>query len=121
MFRLALLWQLMAAAVAIVLVSECADAQTSYPMLMGLSPVAAQRGRTSEHVLESRYTMFGADRVIVTGEGVSAEVVSPMKPDKDGKEPSLTKITLRVSVAEDALPGVRDVESVEAPQLAPAP
>ncbi|MEZ6127025.1 MAG: hypothetical protein R3C49_28235 [Planctomycetaceae bacterium] len=44
-----------------------------------------------------------------------------MKPDKDGKEPSLTKITLRVSVAEDALPGVRDVESVEAPQLAPAP
>lgn len=85
-----------------------ASAQTSYPMLMSLSPVAAQVGRSSEHEVASRYDMFGADRVLVTGEGVSAEVVTPMKPGKDGKNPTLTKIKLRFTVAADATPGVRD-------------
>ena len=85
-----------------------ASAQTSYPMLMSLSPVAAQVGQTSEHTLESRYSMFGAYKVLVTGEGVTGEVTTKMELDKDGKEPSLTKIKLAFTVAEDALPGVRD-------------
>ncbi|MCA9064076.1 MAG: PPC domain-containing protein, partial [Planctomycetaceae bacterium] len=89
-----------------------ARAQTSYPMLMALTPVAAQTGQASEHSLTSRYSMFGAYRVLVTGDGVTGEVVTPMELDKDGKEPSLTTIKLRFTVAEDALPGVRDFRIV---------
>lgn len=89
-----------------------AIAQTSWPMLMSLSPVAAQVGTTSEHTLESRYSLFGACDVLVTGDGVSAEVVTPMELDKDGKEPSLTKIGLRWTVDKDALPGVREFRVV---------
>ena len=88
-----------------------ACAQTSYPMIMSLSPVAAQVGKTSEHTLESRYSMFGAYKVFVTGDGVTAAVVTKMELDKDGKEPSLTKIKLNFTVTEDATPGVRDFRS----------
>ena len=100
------------AAIAAVLLPAVCDAQTSYPMLMSLSPVAAQVGQTSEHVLESRYSMFGAYQVLVTGEGVAGEVVTPMELGKDGKEPSLTRITLRFVVSNDAMPGVRDFRVV---------
>lgn len=90
------------------IVSGRAAAQTSYPMIMSVSPVAAQTGTSSEHTVESRYSMFGAYRVFVTGEGVSGEVVTPMELGKDGKAPSLTKIKVKFTVAPDALPGVRD-------------
>jgi hypothetical protein len=83
-------------------------AQSSYPMIMSLSPAAAQVGTTSEHVVESRYSMYGAYQVLVTGDGVTGEVVTPMEPDKDGKEPSLTRITVRFTVTDDAMPGIRD-------------
>ncbi len=92
--------------------ASTACAQTSYPMIMSLTPVAAQIGTTSEHTLESRYSMFGAYKVFVTGDGVTANVVTKMELDKDGKEPSLTKIKLNFSVAEDAMPGVRDFRIV---------
>ena len=88
------------------------SAQTSYPMIMSLSPVAAQVGQTSEHTLESRYSMFGAYQVLVTGDGVTGEISTKMELDKDGKEPSLTKITLTFVVAENALSGVRDFRIV---------
>lgn len=86
--------------------------QTSYPMLMGVSPVAAQIGQSSEHNLSSRYSMFGANQVLVSGNGVTGEVVTPMEPGKDGKEPSLTQIKLKFTVAPDAVPGVRDFRIV---------
>ena len=82
------------------------NAQTSYPMLMSLKPVAAQVGQSSEHTLKSRYTMFGAYDVVVTGEGVSGEVVPPEV--KEGEKPNLQEIKICFSVASDALPGVRD-------------
>ena len=88
--------------------ASSARAQTSYPMIMSVSPVAAQTGQTSEHTLESRYSMFGAYQVLVGGPGVTAEISTKMELDKDGKEPSLTKIKLNFTVAADALPGVRD-------------
>ena len=77
-------------------------AQTSYPMLMSLKPVAAQVGQTSEHTVTSRYNLFGAYQVLVSGTGVTAEVV-PVKKSKDGKEPSLTSLKLKFTVAPDAL------------------
>jgi hypothetical protein len=77
-------------------------------MLMSLSPTAAQVGQSSEHTLESRYSMFGASQVLVSGEGVAGEIITPMELGQDGKPPALTQIKLKFAVAADALPGVRD-------------
>lgn len=85
------------------------QAQSSYPMLMSIEPSAAQVGQSSEHVIHSRYSMFGAYEVLVTGEGVTGEIVTPMELDKEGNTPSLTKITVRFTVEPDAPEGVRDV------------
>ena len=85
-----------------------ANAQTSYPMLMSLKPSAARTGQTSEHELESRYSMFGAYQMLVTGEGVTGEIVTPMELDAEGNAPNLQKINIRFIVAADAQPGVRD-------------
>ena len=92
----------------VALTASTAHAQRSYPMLMNLSPTAAQLGETSEHTVESRYSMFGANQVLVSGDGVTGEVVTPMELDKDGKEPALTEIKLKFTVAAEAMPGVRD-------------
>ncbi len=89
--------------------SGIAVGQTSYPMLMSLKPVAAQQGQTSEHTINSRYSMFGADQVLVSGTGVTGEIVHPevKEGDKD-KTPNLQTMKIKFTVAPDALPGVRD-------------
>ncbi len=92
----------------LVLAGQTASAQRSYPMLMNLSPTAVQVGQSSEHTVESRYSMFGVNQVLVSGDGVSGEVITPMELDKDGKEPALTQIKLKLTVAQDAMTGVRD-------------
>src|SRR5688572_8546035 len=81
-------------------------AQTSYPMLMSLNPVAAQTGQTTEHTLKSRYSMRGAFDVLITGTGVKGEVVLP--EGKSGGKSNLEELTVRFIVAADAQPGVRD-------------
>lgn len=90
------------------LITKVGFAQTSYPMLMKLEPVAVQLGQSSEHELESRYSMFGFYQVLITGSGVTGEVITPMELDKNGKEPSLTKIKVRFTATSDAAEGVRD-------------
>ncbi len=86
-----------------------AGAQTSYPMLMGLEPVAAQAGATTEHTIQSRYSMYGAYQVLVTGEDVTGEIVHPeFKEEDKAKPPNLQEMKVRFTVAPDALPGVRD-------------
>ncbi|MAG94374.1 MAG: hypothetical protein CMJ48_11580 [Planctomycetaceae bacterium] len=84
-----------------------AFAQTSYPMLMSLKPTAAQVGQTSEHTISSRYSMYGADRVLVSGAGVTGEIVHPEKK-ADTKPPSLTTMKVKFTVEPGALPGVRE-------------
>lgn len=83
-------------------------AQTAYPMLMSLHPNSAQVGQTSEHELESRYNMHGATEVLITGEGVTGEIATPMELKEGQAKPNLQKIKLKFQVADDALPGVRD-------------
>ena len=96
-------------------------AQTSYPMLQITSPVAAQVGTTSEHVVTSQANMFGATQVIVQGTGVTAEVVPPeIKPieAKEGESPpppDVRKLTLKFTVAPEARLGARDFRLI-APQ-----
>lgn len=80
-------------------------------MLMAVKPAAAQAGATSEHVVESRHSLRGAFQVLVSGEGVTGEVVPPeateeIKPGQ--KPPDLLQIKVKFTVAADALPGVRE-------------
>ena len=96
-------------------VASVASAQTSYPMLMSLKPVAVQVGTSAECEVQSRYTMLGAYQVVVSGTGVTGEVVPPEMPKegtpalKPGEKPKeLLKLKLKFTVAADALPGVRE-------------
>lgn len=84
-----------------------AVAQTSYPMVMSLQPVAAQVGQTSEHTVHSRYSLFGAYQVLVSGEGVTGEVIPPTVKDGD-KQPNVQALKIQFTVAADAQPGVRE-------------
>ena len=62
-------------------------AQTSYPMLMTLQPVAIQVGTSADMVVKSRSSMWGANKVMVSGNGVTGEVVHPDPPEsKEGEE-----------------------------------
>lgn len=81
--------------------------QQSYPMVMSLHPAAAQIGATTEHTVHSRYSMYGATEVYVSGEGVVGEVALP-EVKEGAKPPNLQAMTIRFHVAPDAQPGVRD-------------
>jgi hypothetical protein len=87
-----------------------AHAQTAYPMLMSVRPVAVQVGTTAEVTVSSRYNMLGAYQVLIGGQGVSGEVVPPeMKAEEAAKKPAVEKLKVKIAAAVDALPGVRDV------------
>jgi len=109
------------AAIVLVATATQTHAQTAYPMLMSVRPVAVQAGTTAEVTVSSRYTMFGAYQALVSGEGVAAEVVPPEvkepegKPEELPKKPTVEKLKLRITAAADALPGIRDVR-VATPQ-----
>lgn len=87
-----------------------AVAQTSYPMVMSLKPVAVQVGTTSECEVQSRYSLLGTHHVFFSGEGLTAEIVPPDVPEsKPGEKPKeVTKLKLKITASPDALPGVRE-------------
>ena len=88
-----------------------AQTNNSYPMLMSLKPTAAQIGQSTEHELNARYNLAGATQVLVTGEGVTGEVVpnDQEKPeDRTKKDVMGSKCKLRFTVSSSATPGVRD-------------
>jgi hypothetical protein len=102
------MWRSLAAAGAgLFVIGAAASAQVAYPMIMDLQPVAVQIGTTSECTVQSRYTMFGAHQVFITGSGVSADIVPPT--EEEAKKPqNLTRMKLKITVEPDALPGVRE-------------
>lgn len=99
----------LAAAIALA-APRAAFAQSSYPMVMSLSPLAVQQGQTTECEVSARYNLYGAYRVFVTGEGVTAEVVPQIKPGDPlpEKKPDSPKIKVRFTATPDALLGVRE-------------
>ena len=105
--------RLLVIAVSLVFVSSKAHAQTAFPMLMSLKPVAVQIGTTSEVTVNSRYSMHSAESVLVTGGGVLAEVVPP-EVKKEDKTPNVVALKIKISVAPNALPGVRDLRVLTA-------
>ena len=53
-----------------------ASAQTAYPMLMSLRPVAVQAGQTAEVIVSTRYNLYGAYQVLISGEGVPDDLAA---------------------------------------------
>ncbi|MBI1901536.1 MAG: PPC domain-containing protein [Planctomycetia bacterium] len=95
------------AVLALLVASSVAEAQTSYPMLMSAKPIAVQQGQTAEITVQSRYNLFGAYQVLVTGEGVAGEPVLP-EVKQGEKPPTLTQLKIKFTAAAEALPGVRE-------------
>jgi hypothetical protein len=94
---------------------------SSYPMIMGIKPVAIQVGTTAELTVQARYSMDGSYRVLVSGTGVTGEVTdSRSKPAISSKKKkptvkrskrnaALESIKVRFRAEKDALPGIRDI------------
>jgi Bacterial pre-peptidase C-terminal domain len=101
-----------AAVLLLLLMPAAAAAQTSFPMVTHVTPVAVQRGTTAEVTVECRTSsLAGAYKVMFEGAGVSAEVIAPKEPPKaDPKSPvpTVASLKLKVKVAADATPGVRE-------------
>lgn len=99
-------------ALLVLLAPAMVSAQTSFPMVTYASPTAVQRGTTAEvAVFAQASSLHGAYKVIFDGAGVSAEVL----PAKDAKAadpkagvPLVPSVKLKVTVAADAAPGVRE-------------
>src|SRR5260370_27798821 len=89
-----------------------AAAQTSFPMVTHVTPVAVQRGTSAEVTVECRTSsLAGAYKVLVEGTGVAAEVIPGKEPPKpaDPKTPlpNVLSCKLKVTVAADAATGAR--------------
>src|SRR6516162_5741496 len=84
-------------------------AQTSYPMITHTTPVAVQRGKTTEVTVEGRMNFAGAYQTLFEGTGIRAEIVPP-SPVKNApaKKPIVTQVKLKVTAAADASMGVRE-------------
>jgi hypothetical protein len=81
-----------------------AAAQTSYPMVTHVTPVAVQRGKTGDVTVQGQMNFAGAYKVLFEGAGLAAEVV----PDAAGQKPPVRSVKLKVAVAADAPLGVRE-------------
>src|SRR5262245_53534928 len=66
-----------------------AAAQTSFPMVTHVTPVAVQRGTTAEVTVDCRTSsLSGAYKVLVEGDGVAIEPLPPKEaPKVDPKSP----------------------------------
>jgi len=94
------------------LVPAVASAQTSFPMLTYTSPVAVQRGTTSEVTVTCQTSsLAGAYRVLFDSVGVTAAPIPTKEtPKVDPKMPvpSVPSVKLAVTVAADARLGVHE-------------
>ena len=85
--------------------------QSSYPMLMGLKPLAAQIGQTTEHEVNAPLQPLRRQPGLCQRAGVTGEVRRRRESSRANrrreKKPELPKIKLRFTVAADAVPGAR--------------
>ncbi|MEZ6090078.1 MAG: pre-peptidase C-terminal domain-containing protein [Pirellulaceae bacterium] len=81
-------------------------------MLMSVKPVATAVADDTEHVIESRYDLHDAYEVHVSGAGVTAQIIRQTTAGEEkAKDAKVVpnQLTVRFSVADDALPGVREL------------
>jgi hypothetical protein len=103
-------WLLAVAALAI---TGQATAQTSYPMITHVTPVAVQAGQTTEVTVAGQMNFFGVYKAIFEGTGITAEVVDKLAARPAGAPtPQVRSVKLRLTVAADAAPGVREFRLV---------
>src|SRR5262245_65176064 len=93
--------------------ASSATAQISFPMVTHVSPVAVQRGTTTEVTVECRTSsLAGAYKVLVESAGVTAEIVTgkeaPKAADPKAPPPVAPSCKLTVTVTNDAAVGVRE-------------
>src|SRR5262245_809756 len=88
------------AAIAAFLFSVPAFAQTSYPMITHCTPVAVQRGTTTEVTVEGQMNFAGVYKVLFEGVGVSGEV-TPDLPAPKGQTASTTVKSVKIRVRAD--------------------
>src|SRR5947209_2444602 len=92
------------AIITLVCLASPALAQTSYPMITHVMPVAVQRGKTTTVTVAGQMSFAGTYKALFEGSGISAEVL-PAK----GKAPALVRtVQLKLTVAPDVAPGVRE-------------
>jgi hypothetical protein len=86
-----------------------AAGQTSYPMITHTFPVAVQRGRTTEVTVEGQMNFAGVYKALFEGDGIRAEVMPvPVPKAVPPQKPLVRAVKLRLTVAADAAPGVRE-------------
>ncbi len=83
-------------------------AQTSYPMITYVTPVAVQRGKTVEVTVEGQMNFAAVYKALFEGTGITAEVVGAAPRPAAGAMPQVRSCKLRLTVAPDAVPGVRE-------------
>ena len=78
-------------------------------MVMCLRPVAVQAGQTTECEVVARYNLYGAYKVFVSGDGVSARVDVPKPPLKPGApKPQLDTLKVRFQVLTSSAAAARE-------------
>src|SRR5262245_37835341 len=93
----------------LLLLAAQAWGQTSFPMISYAHPVAIQRGKTTEVVVEGTQNFFGARQVLFEGTGLTAEVVSTDPPaTAPPAYPQVKGVKLKITAAADAPLGVRE-------------
>src|SRR5262249_59232146 len=95
------------AVLAALVLAAPAVAQTSFPMITHVSPVAVQRGTTTEITVEGQMNFQGAYRVLIPGGGLTAEVVTGPEPKSAAGKPVVKSVELKVTAAPDAALGAR--------------
>ncbi|HMC67128.1 MAG TPA: PPC domain-containing protein, partial [Gemmataceae bacterium] len=95
--------------VAVTIVVPNLNAQTSFPMITHVHPVALQRGQTAEVTVEGQMNFFGAYQALFEGDGLSAEIIPQKAPAAvPPAPPQLRNTKLKITVAPDAALGVRE-------------
>jgi hypothetical protein len=94
------------------LLSSPAPSQTSYPMITYTTPVAVQRGKTTEVTVHGSMDFSGIYKVLFDQPGIRAEilpgVVTPVAKGRSAMKASNAAVKIRMSVAADANLGVRE-------------
>jgi hypothetical protein len=92
----------------LVICGLAAPAQTSYPMISHVHPVAVQRGKTTEVTVEGTQNFFGTYKALFDGTGLTPEVVAQPAPKGDTARPVVRAVKLKLTVSPDAALGPRE-------------
>jgi hypothetical protein len=92
----------------LLVLAATAHAQTSYPMITHVHPVAVQRGKTSEVTVEGQQNFAGTYKALFEGTGLSAEIVEQPAPKTDAQKPIVRTVKLKLTAAADTALGVRE-------------